>query len=54
MQNASLAAAFANANYTPAAALPAAVVTIRHNIAGAILAFLFTRRETRSRLTRYE
>lgn len=54
MQNAGLAAALANANYAPAAALPAAVATIWHNIAGALLAFLFTRRETRSSLTRYE
>lgn len=45
MQNAGLAAALATANYSPAAALPAAVATIWHNIAGAILAFIFTRRD---------
>ena len=47
MQNAGLAAALANANYGPAAALPAAVATIWHNIGGAILAFLFSRGDER-------
>lgn len=45
MQNAGLAAALANANYAPMAVLPAAIATIWHNIAGAILAFIFNRFE---------
>lgn len=49
MQNAGLAAALAHANYAPLAVLPAAVATIWHNIAGAILAFLFNFLEKRSK-----
>ncbi|MDN7132789.1 bile acid:sodium symporter family protein [Halomonas sp. MC140] len=45
MQNAGLAAALANAHYGPLAVLPAAIATIWHNIAGAILAFIFNRFE---------
>lgn len=47
MQNAGLAAALANANYAAPAVLPAAVATIWHNIAGALLAFLFNYLEKR-------
>lgn len=48
MQNAGLAAALANANFSPLAALPAAVATIWHNVAGAILAALFNLADTRA------
>lgn len=48
MQNAGLAAALAHANYAALAALPAAVATIWHNIAGAVLAFLFNFLEQRA------
>ncbi|MDO5752230.1 bile acid:sodium symporter family protein [Arthrobacter sp.] len=41
MQNAGLAAALANSHFGPIATLPAAVATIWHNVAGALLATLF-------------
>lgn len=41
MQNAGLAAALANSNYAPLAALPAAIATIWHNVGGALLSFIF-------------
>ena len=43
MQNAGLAAALANANYSPAATVPAAIATVWHNLAGAVFAALVTR-----------
>lgn len=42
MQNAGLAAALANSNYAPLAALPAAIATIWHNVGGALLSFIFS------------
>ncbi|MFC4336418.1 bile acid:sodium symporter family protein [Salininema proteolyticum] len=44
MQNSGLAAALANAHFSPAAALPAAVFSIWHNVSGALAASFWARR----------
>ena len=51
MQNAGLAAALANAHFGPLASLPAAVATIWHNVAGSILATIFTRSDAKAQST---
>ncbi|WP_018155961.1 bile acid:sodium symporter family protein [Demetria terragena] len=48
MQNSGLAAALASAHFNPAAALPAAIFSVWHNISGPILASRWSRRPVRS------
>jgi BASS family bile acid:Na+ symporter len=43
MQNSGLAATLAASAFSPAAALPAAIFSIWHNLSGAILAMYFRR-----------
>jgi BASS family bile acid:Na+ symporter len=45
MQNSGLAAALATAQFTPAAALPAAIFSVWHNVSGSLLASYWSRRE---------
>ncbi|WP_337060095.1 bile acid:sodium symporter family protein [Kineococcus sp. G2] len=44
MQNSGLAAALATVHFTPAAALPAAIFSVWHNVSGALLASWWSRR----------
>ncbi|MBV2364011.1 bile acid:sodium symporter family protein [Streptomonospora nanhaiensis] len=46
MQNSGLAAALATTHFTPLAALPAALFSVWHNIAGALVAGVWSRRPT--------
>lgn len=45
MQNSGLAAALATAHFTPAAALPAAIFSVWHNVSGSLLASYWARRD---------
>ncbi|MFJ2754833.1 bile acid:sodium symporter family protein [Nocardioides sp. NPDC087217] len=44
MQNSGLAAALATVHFSPAAALPAAIFSVWHNVSGSILASYWSRR----------
>lgn len=46
MQNSGLAAALATAHFNPAAALPAAIFSVWHNVSGSVLASYWSRRST--------
>lgn len=48
MQNSGLAAALAAAHFNPAAALPAAVFSVWHNVSGSLLASYWSSKEVRS------
>lgn len=45
MQNSGLAAALATAHFSPAAALPAAIFSVWHNVSGSLVAGFWSRRE---------
>lgn len=49
MQNSGLAASLATAHFSPAAALPAAVFSVWHNVSGAVVAAWMARTERRTR-----
>jgi BASS family bile acid:Na+ symporter len=49
MQNSGLAASLATAHFSPAAALPAAVFSVWHNVSGAVVAAWMARGERRAR-----
>ncbi len=46
MQNSGLAAALASVHFSPAAALPAAIFSVWHNVSGSLLASYWSRRST--------
>jgi BASS family bile acid:Na+ symporter len=48
MQNSGLAAALASVHFTPAAALPAAIFSVWHNVSGSLVAGYWSRRPTRT------
>ncbi len=48
MQNSGLAAALASVHFTPAAALPAALFSVWHNVSGSLIASYWSRRPTQT------
>lgn len=51
MQNSGLAAALATVHFSPAAALPAAIFSVWHNVSGSLLASYWSRRDPSSTAT---
>lgn len=54
MQNSGLAAALATVHFSPAAALPAAIFSVWHNVSGSLLASYWSRRPLDSELSRMD
>ena len=52
MQNSGLAAGLATVHFSPAAALPAAVFSVWHNVSGSLLASYWARKDPADRLAR--